>query len=100
LGERTEHAFGRFLASVGVRHVVSRVNHPPTKGKVERLWREFDLHRWRFATLEEFIVWNNEQIHDALWLKVFETPREAWQRKMPADVLLGLHLQAVEGVES
>lgn len=94
--ERADHAFARFLASVGVRHVVSRVNHPQTNGKLERLWREYDLHRWRFATLEEFIGWNNGQIHDALWLEVFETPSEAWQRKLPADVLLGLHMRAVE----
>jgi putative transposase len=98
--ERTEHAFGRFLESVGVRHVVSRVNHPQTNGKLERLWREYDLHRWRFDTLEEFIDWSNGQIHDALWLKVFETPSEAWQRKLPTEVLLGLHLRSVEGVES
>jgi putative transposase len=77
LGKRSEHAFGRFLESVGVRHVVSRVNHPQTNGKLERLWREYDLHRWRFATLEEFIEWYNGQIHDALWLEVFETPIEA-----------------------
>ena len=100
LGERTEHAFRRFLASVGVRHVVSRVNHPQTNGKLERLWREYDLHRWRFATLEEFIAWNNGQIHDALWLKVFETPSEAWQRKLPTEVLLGLHLRSVEEAHS
>ena len=100
LGERTEHAFPRFLESIGVRHIVSRVNHPQTNGKLERLWREYDLHRWRFATLEEFIDWNNGQVHDALWLEVFETPNEAWQRKLPTDVLLGLHLRSVEGVES
>jgi putative transposase len=98
--ERTEHAFGRFLASVGVRHVVSRVHHPQTNGKLERLWREYDLHRWRFATLEEFIEWSNAQIHDALWLEVFETPSEAWQRKLPADVQLGLHMRSVEGTQS
>jgi putative transposase len=100
LGERSEHSFGRFLESIGVRHVVSRVNHPQTNGKLERLWREYDLHRWRFATLEEFIAWYNGQIHDALWLEVFETPSEAWRRKLPTDVLLGLHLRSVEGVES
>ena len=100
LAERTDHAFGRFLASFGIRHVVSRVNHPQTNGKLERLWREYDLHRWRFPHLEEFIEWYNGQIHDALWLKVFETPSEAWQRKLPPEVLLGLHLRAVEGAST
>jgi putative transposase len=100
LGERSEHAFKRFLESAGIRHVVSRVNHPQTNGKLERLWREYDRHRWRYATLREFLDWHNGQIHDALWLEVFETPGEAWQRKLPPDVLLGLHLRSVEGAHA
>lgn len=55
-------------------------------------------HRWRFATLREFIDWYNGEIHDALWLEMFETPREAFQRKLPAEVLLGLHLRQVESM--
>jgi transposase InsO family protein len=96
LGVRAEHTFGRFLESVGIRHVLSRAYHPQTNGKLERLWLEYDRHRWRFATLSEFIEWYNGQIHGALWIETFETPQEAWQRKMPPDVLLGLHLRSVE----
>lgn len=94
---RTWHAFGRFLASRRIHHAVSRVNHPQTNGKLERLWREYDLHRWRFAKLGGFIEWYNSQIHDALWRERFETPSEAWQRKLPPECLLGLHLRVVEG---
>ena len=97
LGKRSEHTFGSFLESVGVHHVVSRVNHPQTNGKLERLWLEYDRHRWRYRTLAEWIEWYNDQIHDSLWVEVDETPREAWQRKMPPEVLLGLHLRIVEG---
>ena len=89
--------FGRFLAERGVGHVVSRVNHPQTNGKLERLWREYDRHRWRYAGLEEFIDWYNAQIHESLWTEVYETPSEAWQRKMPMDVQLGRFLSRVEG---
>ena len=99
-GERFEHAFGRFLTSVGVRHVVSRPYHPQTNGKLERLWLEYDRHRWRFPTLVEFIDWYNDQIHGSLWVELFETPSAAWQRKLPPDVLLGLHLRVVEGLSS
>ena len=71
---------------------------PPTHGiKLERLWLEYDRHRWRYRTLAEWIEWYNDQIHDSLWVEVDETPREAWQRKMPPEVLLGLHLRIVEG---
>lgn len=90
---RSRHPFPAFLESRGIRHVLSRVNHPQTNGKLERLWREYDRHRWRYATLEEFIEWHNDQIHDSLWVEMFETPREAWQRKMPPEVQLGQFLR-------
>lgn len=92
--------FGQFLASRGIRHVVSRVNHPQTNGKLERLWREYDRHRWRYGTLREFIEWNNDQIHESLWIELYETPREAWQRKMPPESQLGLFLRRVEAQEA
>lgn len=88
--------FQQFLAEHGIRHVVSRLKNPQTNGKLERLWYEYDRHRWRFATLREFIDWYNGEIHDALWLEMFETPREAFQRKLPPEVLLGLHMRQVE----
>ncbi len=92
--------FGRYLAEQGIRHVVSGVNHPQTNGKLERLWYEYDRHRWRFATLEEFIQWYNDQIHESLWVELYETPTEAWQRKMPEEVQLGQFLRRVEGTEA
>lgn len=88
--------FQLFLEEQGIRHVVSGVNHPQTNGKLERIWYEYDKHRWRFATLQAFIDWNNDQIHDSLWVEVFETPREAFQRKMPPEILLGLHERLIE----
>lgn len=91
---RGESGFERFLREKGVRHIVSRVKNPQTNGKLERLWAEYDRHRWRFATLPEFIRWYNDQIHDALGY--LETPKEAFQRKLPAETLLGLHLRLVE----
>jgi transposase InsO family protein len=90
--------FQQFLAQHGIRHVVSRLKNPQTNGKLERLWYEYDRHRWRFATLREFIEWYNGEIHDALWLEMFETPRQAFQRKLPPEVLLGLHMRQVEAV--
>ena len=82
--------FEHHLEGHGIQHVVSRVNNPQTNGKLERLWYEYDRHRWRFPTLAAFIDWYNDQIHDALWEELYETPREAFQRKLPQEVLLGL----------
>jgi putative transposase len=88
--------FQRFLAERGIRHVVSRVNNPQTNGKAERLWLEYDKLRWRFPTLKEWIAWKNDEVHGALW--ALETPREAFQRKLPPETLLGLHLERVEAL--
>ncbi|MCA1819227.1 MAG: DDE-type integrase/transposase/recombinase [Halobacteriales archaeon] len=90
--------FGIHLEQLGVRHILSRVNNPQTNGKLERFWHEYDRHRWRYATLQEFVDWHNEQIHDALWLEMYENPREAFQRKLPPEVLLGVFLRQVEEI--
>ena len=64
--ERGETEFERYLKEEGVRHVVSRVNNPQTHGKIERLWLEYDKHRWRYRTLKEWIEVNNDLIHGAV----------------------------------
>jgi putative transposase len=86
--------FQEFLAARGIRHVVSRVNNPQTNGKAERLWLEYDKLRWRFPRLAEWIAWKNDEVHGAL--RPLETPLEAFQRKLPPESLLGLHLRRVE----
>ena len=96
--EEGETEFQRFLKEQGIRHVVSRVNNPQTNGKLERFWLEYDRHRWRFATLKEFMEWANDQIHDGLWVEMYETPNIAFQRKLPPEVLLGLHMRQVEAL--
>ena len=88
--------FERFLTSRGIRHVVSRVNHPQTNGKLERLWLEYDRHRGRFEGLKGFLAWYNGEVHGSLWVEKYETPGEAWQRKLPIDVQLGLFLRRAE----
>ena len=88
--------FQQFLEEEGIRHVVSRVNNPQTNGKAERLWLEYDKLRWRFESLAAWIAWKNDEVHGALW--DLETPQEAFQRKLPPETLLGLHLNRVEAM--
>jgi len=93
--------FERHLMRLGIRHVVSRVNNPQTNGKLERFWLEYDRHRWRYETLTEFLEWHNDQIHEALWqdtqLNIYETPRKAFQRKLPMETLVHLQSRLAEG---
>ena len=51
--------------------------------KVERRWYEYDRHRWRFKTLQEWIDWYNERLTTALDIEHYETPNEAFVRKLP-----------------
>lgn len=87
--------FEKHLIALGIEHVPSRARNPQTNGKAERIWLEYDRHRWRFGSLQEFLDWYNDQVHDELWiddqLGIYETPAEAFQRKLPPEVLLHLH---------
>jgi putative transposase len=85
--------FEQHLERLGIQHVPSRVKNPQTNGKLERIWAEYDKHRWRFATLAEYIAWTNDRPHSA---HAYATPNQAFQRKLPPEVLLGLHQRLVE----
>lgn len=85
--------FETHLATLGIDHVPSRVKNPQTNGKLERIWFEYDKHRWRFPTLQEYIAWTNDRPHSS---HGYATPNQAWQRKLPPEVLVGLHHRLVE----
>jgi len=82
--------FQKYLKSQDIKHIPSRVHNPQTNGKIERFWYEYDKHRWRFDSLNEFIDWYNDLIHGALWIEIGETPKKAFERKMPPESILGL----------
>ena len=82
--------FQEFLIKINVKHVPSRVNNPQTNGKLERLWYEYDRHRWRFKNLKAWIKWYNNRLHGALNLDWAETPNQAFIRKLPPETLIGL----------
>ncbi|MDP6626629.1 MAG: hypothetical protein QGG50_01915 [Methanopyri archaeon] len=82
--------FQKYLGSQTIRHIVSRVNNPQTNGKIERFWLEYDRHRFRFGTFQEFAAWYNKRIHGALRTDWGENPGEAFVRKLPKEALFGL----------
>ena len=79
-------AFQLFLETNGVQHILARVNHPQTCGKVERIFGEIKTRiekRHDFQTVEETIDWhNNIKPHMSLNFDELETPAQAFQRKM------------------
>lgn len=61
------HGFEKFLADVGIEHVYSRLHHPQTNGKLERLFETHDMKRHHFKDLNGFIDWyNNLKPHISL----------------------------------
>ena len=86
----TADDYQEFLARQGIRMIFSRVKNPQTNGKLERLWREYNKHRWRFSSLQKWIDWYNSRLHGALKLEWAETPTEAFQRKLRPECLVGM----------
>jgi len=86
----TADDYKEFLARRGIKMIFSRVKNPQTNGKLERLWREYNKHRWRFSSLQEWIDWYNNRLHGALKLEWAETPTEAFQRKLRPECLVGM----------
>jgi len=96
MNKNSKSSFEVFLAQNEIQHIPSRVKNPQTNGKIERFWREYDKHRWRFASLDEFLQWYNKRIHGALMLEWGETPGQAFIRKLPPESLLGLFLRRID----
>ena len=86
-------AFEHYREREGIRHVPSRKGNPQTNGKLERLWLEYDRHRWRFDSLEAFLTGYNNRRHGALDYREGETPEAAFLRRSPPEAILGLFLK-------
>jgi len=65
--------FEKYLEKQGIKFIPSRKSNPQTNGKLERLWYEYDKHRFSFDSIDEFIEWYNNRIHGALWLEIGES---------------------------
>lgn len=77
------HLAGLRSKGVRVRHVVGRVQHPQTNGKMERFFRTVRTKAPDFPTFEAFIRWYNERRpHMSLDFDRAETPLEAFERKL------------------
>lgn len=82
-----ETYFQRFLKTNGIKHILARVNHPQTCGKIERFFGEVKkrIETWKdFATVEEVVQWHNN-IKPHMSLSDEErlvTPAQAFREKL------------------
>ena len=79
----TEGQFQKFLAEQGIKHILCRIKHPQSNGKVERLFQTYEQHRDKFTNKESFLHWYNEvRPHMSLDISTLETPIHAFKRKI------------------
>jgi putative transposase len=88
-GERREKGisqFEQYLADNGIKHILCRVNHPQTNGKLERFYGVYEQKRHQFKTIDEYVHWHNEiKPHLSLNIETLETPIQAFHRKLPLE---------------
>ena len=76
--KNTPTSFEHYLMKYKIKHVLSRVHHPQTNGKVEKFFDIFESKVKFFNSVEEFMEWyNTVRPHGALNLEQMETPVEA-----------------------
>lgn len=76
--------FEKTLVQLGIRHILARVNHPQTNGKLERFHGEIQRKQKWFSGIDELIHWYNHiKPHMSLDWDNLETPAKAFVRKMP-----------------
>jgi putative transposase len=91
-GERKEKGisqFEQYLAEKKIKHILCRVNHPQTNGKLERFYGVLEdkmIRRAQIATIPEYVRWHNTiKPHMSLNWENLETPIQAFHRKLPED---------------
>ena len=74
--------FEEFCKANGIKHILCRIKHPQSNGKVERWFGLYRRHRDAFATLQDFVYWYNQvRPHLSLNFEKLETPEQAFLRK-------------------
>ena len=88
-GERHEKGtsqFEAYLTEQGIKHLLCRVNHPQTNGKLERFYGVYEQKRHQFRSIDEYVHWHNEvKPHMSLNIETLETPIQAFHRKLPLE---------------
>jgi len=86
-GERREKGISQFeayLTEQGIKHLLCRVSHPQTNGKLERIYGVYEQKQHQFRSIDEYVHWHNEiKPHLSLNIEALETPIQAFQRKQP-----------------
>lgn len=78
--------FEDYLIRNDIRHILARVSHPQTNGKLERFYGEVERKLHLFKSVDELTNWwNNIKPHMSLNFDELETPSQAYIRKVPGE---------------
>ncbi len=58
-----ECAFGLFLAENKIKHILARVKHPQTDGKIEKWFHTYEKSRKLFDDFDKFLNWYGSIMH-------------------------------------
>ncbi len=91
------HQFMLFCQKEGIKQLFTRSSRPQTNGKIERWFGTYEMKRPLFKTHIEFQNWYNNSLHGNLGWKYakFESPNEAFTRKMHAEDIFAFYQQKV-----
>ena len=84
--ENARHTFGEFLDQHGIKHIVARVKHPQTNGKIERFFGEVERKIVRFGSIDKVVRWYNV-IKPHMSLNWDEPCNVFWYRLPPERIL-------------
>jgi putative transposase len=98
-GERKEKGisqFEKYLADHKIKHILCRVNHPQTNGKLERFYGVYEQKQHQFKSIDEYVQWHNEvKPHLSLNIETLETPIQAFHRKQPPEQQTNIQLETM-----
>ncbi len=86
-----------FCKELGIEQISTRASRPQTNGKIERWFGTYKQKRPSFETHDEFQNWYNNTLHMNLGWEYakFESPNEAYFRKMRPEQIFALNQQKI-----
>ena len=82
--EKGVSQFEAYLAEQGIKHILCRVNHPQTNGKLERFYGVYEQKHRQLRNIHEYVRWHQEiKLYMSINFEAPGTPIQAFHRKVP-----------------
>lgn len=83
--------FKSYVESLGIKLITTRIKHPQTNGKIEKLFDCYNRYRGDFDSLDDFVYrYNNVRFHESLDTKHYLQCKDAFWSRLPIEVRVGL----------